>query len=119
MLMENVNRPVAIKALGEIALRVSDLEVMQQFYADIVGLELMQRFPHAAFFRIADGFAGHTQILALFDRSADENYQGIQREKTTIDHIAFTIALEDFETEKNRLESLACSVSTATHAWIH
>jgi catechol-2,3-dioxygenase len=58
------------------------------------------------------------QVLALFDRSVNEDYQGIQVEKSSIDHIAFTIALEDFEMEKSRLESLGCTVSTATHAWV-
>ena len=59
-----------IKALGEIALRVDDLDSMQAFYQDVIGLELMRRFPDAAFFKIADGYGGHTQILALFDRSS-------------------------------------------------
>ena len=59
----------SVKALGEIALRVENLDLMQQFYQDVIGLKLMKRFDHAAFFKIADGYAGHTQILALFDRT--------------------------------------------------
>ena len=39
--------------------------------------------------------------------------------KTTIDHIAFAIALEDFESEKTRLEGLGMAVRTSTHAWVH
>ena len=31
----------AVKALGEIALRVKDLASMQQFYEEVIGLELM------------------------------------------------------------------------------
>jgi catechol-2,3-dioxygenase len=58
----------AVRALGEVALRVNDLDNSQAFYADVIGLELMRRFEHAAFFRIAEGYAGHTAILALFDR---------------------------------------------------
>jgi catechol-2,3-dioxygenase len=58
----------AVRALGEVALRVNDLDRSQAFYADVIGLELMRRFEHSAFFRIADGYAGHTAILALFDR---------------------------------------------------
>ena len=57
--------------LGEIAFRVANLEKMQQFYEEVIRLELMKRFPHAAFFKIAEGLAGHTQILALFDRTAE------------------------------------------------
>src|SRR3954452_21295030 len=40
----------AVRALGEVALRVNDLDKSQVFYADVIGLELMKRFEHAAFF---------------------------------------------------------------------
>src|SRR5574341_1186440 len=113
------NRKTSVKALGEIALRVNDLEVMQKFYEEIIGLELMRRFPNIVFFRIAEGYAGHTQILALFDRSSQPNYHGVSAEKSTIDHIAFTISLADFETERKRLEQLGVHVETAEHAWVH
>ncbi len=36
------------------------------------------------FFKIADGFEGHTQILALFDRKDRPNYKGLDAEKTTV-----------------------------------
>jgi len=104
----------AVKALGELALRVNDLDKSQSFYEDVVGLELMKRFEHSAFFRIAEGYAGHTSILALFDRKVPVAQVG-----TTIDHIAFTIALEDYDAEKQRLEGLGLSVNTATHEWVH
>ncbi len=109
----------SIKALGEIALRVTDLAQMQTFYAQVVGLALLQRFPHAAFFKIADGYAGHTQILALFDRQQEAAYQGISAALTTVDHFAFTIALSDYQTEKARLEALGIAISTAEHSWVH
>ena len=108
-----------IKALGEIALRVTDLDALQKFYEETIGLELMKRFPNAAFFRIAEGFGGHTQVLALFDRSAEEGFCGISPEKSTIDHIAFEIPLADFTVEKQRLEQLGLRVETAEHAWVH
>ena len=66
-----------IKGLGEAALRVNDLNKMQNFYETIVGLKLMQRFEDSAFFNIAEGFGDHTQILALFDRSSEKGFQGI------------------------------------------
>ncbi len=62
-------RPTAVRGLGEIALRVNDLAAMQHFYEQIIGLPLMTRFPNSAFFKIAEGYGGHTQVLALFDRS--------------------------------------------------
>jgi len=108
-----------IRSLGEIALRVRDLDGMQVFYQQVVGLELMQRFEKIAFFRIAEGFAGHTQILALFDRASQENYSTPEARHTSVDHLAFTIALEDYDAEKSRLEALGLAVTTATHSWVH
>ena len=92
---------------------------MQGFYQEVIGLELLRRFPNSAFFRIADGVAGHTQILALFDRTADPGYQGLSSAHTTVDHLAFAIALEDFAAEKARLEAAGLRVETTEHAWVH
>ena len=107
-----------IKALGEIALRVNDLDAMQAFYQNVIGLELMRRFPDADFFKIADGYGGHTQILAIFDRSSQSDYTGLSAAQTTVDHLAFTIAREDFESERARLEALGCKLRLANHDWV-
>ena len=109
----------AVKALGEIALRVKNLDLMQRFYEEDIGLELMKRFPHAVFFKIAEGYGGHTQILALFGRSRETGYRGVEPEKSTVDHLAFTIELKAFAGEKKRLEQLGLNVKTANHAWVH
>jgi catechol-2,3-dioxygenase len=110
---------MSVRGLGEIALRVNDLDTMQKFYAEVIGLPLMARSPIAAFFKIADGYGGHTQVLALFDRSQSPGYPGINAVTSTIDHIAFEISLDDFENEKERLETLGFPVETAEHAWVH
>ena len=109
----------AIKGLGEIAFRVEDLAGMTTFYEQVVGLEVMMQDARVAFFRIANGFGGHTQVLALFDRKGGADYRGLSREQTTVDHIALEIALEDFAPEKTRLESLGVKIETAEHAWVH
>jgi catechol 2,3-dioxygenase len=109
----------SIKGLGEVALRVANLDAMQRFYEHAIGLELLRRFEKAAFFKIADGFAGHTQVLALFDRAAEPGYGGLSAATTTIDHLAFEIAREDFDAERARLETLGLTVETAEHAWVH
>jgi catechol-2,3-dioxygenase len=109
----------SVRGLGEIALRVNSLDAMQHFYEQVIGLPLITRFPNSAFFKIADGYAGHTQVLALFDRSQSPGYRGTDAATSTVDHIAFEIALPDFAAEKKRLEALGLQVETAEHAWVH
>jgi len=118
MTIASLNRTV-VCGLGEIALRVNDLDAMQRFYERVIGLPLMARFPSSAFFKIADGHGGHSQVLALFDRSESAGYVGTDAKRSTIDHIAFEIPLADFDGEKKRLGGLGFPVETAEHAWVH
>jgi catechol-2,3-dioxygenase len=108
-----------IKGLGEIALRVRDLDAMQRFYEEVIRLEVLSRSDNAVFFKLADGFGGHTQVLVLFDRSAQPGYSGLNASTTTIDHIAFEIDRTDFDAESKRLQKLGLDVETAEHAWVH
>jgi len=108
-----------VRGLGEIALRVNNLDAMQKFYEEAIGLPLMVRDSSCAFFKIADGYDGHTQVLALFDRSESPGYRRPDAATSTIDHIAFEIALADFAGEKKRLEVRGLHVETAEHAWKH
>ena len=66
---------MVVRGLGEIALRVNNLDAMQKFYEEVIGLPLMTRVPNCAFFKIAEGHDGHTQVLALFDRSQNPGYR--------------------------------------------
>ncbi|WP_417271217.1 VOC family protein [Celeribacter sp.] len=61
-------RGFSVRALGEIAIRCIDLDAMVAFYRDVIGLEPINDPENSdiVFFRIAEGFAGHTQVLALF-----------------------------------------------------
>ncbi len=60
--------PIQVKALGEIAIRCGDLAPMVAFYRDVIGLPVLLDSSETGivFFRIADGYAGHTTVLALF-----------------------------------------------------
>ena len=98
-------RASAVKALGEVALRVNNLERMKRFYQEVLGFEVLGEFPNAALLKIAAGYAGHTQVLGLFDRSVS-----VDQERTTIDHITFTIGLLDYDSERKRLETLGLNV---------
>ena len=99
-----------VKGLGEVSIRVKDLDAMHKFYEEVVGLEVLRRDESFVFFKVADGYGGHTQNLALFEASntmfLDNKAVQLNSQETTLHHIALNIALEDFETEKMRLEGL-------------
>jgi catechol-2,3-dioxygenase len=112
-----------IKALGEVSMRVKNLDSMHRFYEEVVGLEVLRREESFVFFKIAEGYDGHSQVLALFDatdryllenKSLDLNPQG-----STLHHIALNISLEDYESEKMRLQGLGLKVQAIDHAWLH
>lgn len=108
-----VERASVPKTLGEIALRVDDLEGMARFYRQTLELEEIGDFDAAVFFKIAGGFGGHTQVLALFDRSVELSSAG-----TTLDHFALSIRREDFDAEVARLRGLGLEVETTEHPWV-
>jgi len=75
------------------------------------------------FFKIAEGYGGHTQNLALFEASntmfLDNKAVQLNSQGTTLHHIALNVALEDFESEKMRLENLGVKVNATEHEWLH
>ena len=103
-----------VRGLGEVALRVNDLAAMRRFYEDILSLEPLGVFEHAVFYRLAPGHGGHTQVFVLFDRGVPVSAQA-----STVDHVAFTIDRQDFESERSRLEGLGLEIELADHAWVH
>lgn len=119
--MTNTDR--CIKALGEVAIRVQDLDAMCQFYAEVLGLEILRRTDTFVFFRIADGYDGHPQVINLFvaaNRDFNESRSlEINPATSTLHHIAFNVALDDLEPERQRLEALGVKVEATTHPWLH
>jgi catechol-2,3-dioxygenase len=103
-----------VRALGEVALRVNDLNAMRRFYEGVLGFEPLGVFEHAVFYRIAAGHGGHTQVFVLFARGVSVSVR-----ESTLDHIAFTIDRQDFAGEQSRLERLGLKVELADHAWVH
>ena len=112
-----------VKGLGEVSLLVNDLEAMRQFYEDVLGLEMLRQDESFVFFKVADGYGGHTQNLALFqaeNRFFPENKSTQPHpERATLHHIALNVALEDYEAEKMRLEGLGLKVNATVHEWLH
>ncbi|MCH2077664.1 MAG: hypothetical protein MK180_12445 [Rhodobacteraceae bacterium] len=72
---------------------------MRAFYSDIIGLPILEDFSSSGitFFKIAEGYGGHTTVLAVFDANA------IQRDhfpkasaptggaSSTLHHLALTV----------------------------
>ena len=118
------NPPRPIKALGEVVLRARDLAAMREFYEKTVGLEVLERFENMVFFQIGPGYAGHTQVLAVFAASTSgdhhsRTYTGVDPAKSPLHHFALSLSLADFEAEKERLRNLGLELDTAEHPSTH
>ena len=105
------------------SIRVKDLDAMRKFYEEVVGLEVLRRDESFVFFKIAEGYGGHSQNLALFDATnrvfLESKSLELSPEQTTLHHIALNISLDDYDTEKRRLEGLGLKVQATEHAWLH
>ena len=94
--------PAPIRALGEIAIRCTNRPAMVAFYRDIVGLPILEDFGETGitFFRVAEGYGGHTTVLALFDVSAvardvhDTGGSPAGGPSSTLHHLALTVEYE-------------------------
>ena len=102
-----------IKGLGEIILRVRDMELMKKFYNQTIGLELIYESENYSFFKIANGYGGHNQTLALFAKSNlnafNEKFGDIKTRSSTLHHFALEIDKIDYENilkffERNNIE---------------
>jgi catechol 2,3-dioxygenase-like lactoylglutathione lyase family enzyme len=106
-----------------VSIRVKDLDAMRKFYEEVVGLEVLRRDESFVFFKIAEGYGGHSQNLALFDATnrvfLESKSLELSPEQTTLHHIALNISLDDYDTEKRRLEGLGLKVQATEHAWLH
>ena len=63
--MDKSARPRRVKGLGEVSIRVRDLDAMQKFYEEVIGLEVLRRDESFVFFKVAEGYGGHTESRTL------------------------------------------------------
>ena len=54
--MDKSDRPSRVKGLGEVSIRVRDLDAMRKFYEEVVGLEVLRRDESFVFFKVAEGY---------------------------------------------------------------
>lgn len=78
------------RALGEIAIRCTDMAAMVAFYEDVIGLSRLRGGPQSdiVFFRIGEGVGGHTAVLALFAATGPRPAAGIG---SSLHHIALSL----------------------------
>lgn len=92
--------------LGEVALRVNDLSSTRACYLSRRRrLQVWREGEGFVFFRVADGVEGHPQALVLFDRKVE-----VGTAKSTLDHVAFVINLEEYDGRRRQLEQLGLRV---------
>jgi len=121
-----MNKPnQSIKGVAEIALRVHNLELMRRFYEKVIGLEVLREIKDTNGTIIFYAVGAGNDHLALFEEkwtdwfTRDKSPQ-IDPKQTTLSHSAIRIALDDFESERKRLEQLGIEiVHTDTSSWLH
>ena len=121
-------RRFRVRCLGEIAIRCGDLGRMAAFYGDVLGLEQMKGnvAEGIVFFRIAEGFGGHTQVLALFDRQCASRpglHPTAGRVPATgaassLHHLAFSLPFEEQESAMRWYGELGLPFRVEIFRWV-
>ena len=121
--MNKPNR--SITGIAEIALRVHDLDVMRRFYEQVIALEVLREIKDGNGRIIFYAVGAGNDHMALFEErwmdwfTRDKSPQ-IDPKLTTLSHFALTIELDDFESEKKRIEQLGIEiVHSNTSSWLH
>ena len=113
-----MNKPnQSITGIVEVSLRVHDLDLMRRFYEQVIGLEVLREIKNSdgavivVFYSVGAG----NDHLALFEEKLIDWYTRdkspqIDPKLTTLSHFALSIALDDFESEKKRIEQLGIEI---------
>lgn len=120
-------RAFRVRAIGEIAIRCADLRAMVAFYRDVIGLAPLNDPENGriVFFRIADGFAGHTAVLALFrhdveaaGRVGGSGTPPLTGPRSSLHHLAFSLPWEEQDAVIAWYEHLGLACSVEVFDWI-
>lgn len=106
---------------------MDDIDRACRFYETVLGFQLHSQFPQEdptiIFLTITEldsplGRNGHPQLFALIDPhrhpSAQKRFRGLDVGMSSLNHLAFGIETEGYESEKLRLESHGLTVSEET-----
>ena len=123
-----MDRGFQIRALGEIAIRCTDMPAMVAFYERILGLERLTGGARngIVFFRIAEGFAGHTSVLALFDKGYEarpglhptSDEPPVTGGRSSLHHIALSLPFAEQEAALDWFEAQGIATRVERFGWI-
>jgi catechol 2,3-dioxygenase-like lactoylglutathione lyase family enzyme len=121
--MKHGVRNFQIHAIGEVAVRVKNMDAMVEFYQNVLGFPLLRRFENdVAALKIADGVYGQIQTLTLFGPTLGPNHPtvtwtGLEQEHSTLHHFAITISPDDYEQALRDFAAAGVETNTANHRW--
>lgn len=102
---------LSLKSITEICLYSKDLIKSEHFYAEILGLELIDSTDNHVFFRVGE------QVLLIFDPNHSKTQEDLPGHFAHGNqHIAFTATKDQYETWKNRVLSHGVTV-IKEHTW--
>ena len=108
-------RGFAVQGLGEIAIRTRNMPAMKRFYGETLGLPVLSERPNGiVFYRIAEGVAGHTAVLALFPAEAAPQ----TGEGASLHHIALGLPWAEQDAAQAWLTAQGCPVHVEHFDWI-
>ncbi|MBL4784479.1 MAG: VOC family protein [Cohaesibacteraceae bacterium] len=121
------NRGFKVRALGEIAIRCRDKKAMMKFYGEVIGLEHLAGDvdDRVTFFKIAEGFGGHTSVLALFRHDRETNSTHSDEDQlpeigagSSLHHLALSLPYGEQQEVMDWYERIGQDYSVKLFNWI-
>ena len=108
-----------IRGLTELVIWVRDMEKALHFYRDVLGLAVMSPpdFRGAVFLQVGES-AGIPQQIVLVPLPKDAPGASAERTQRALHHVGVEIAPQEFERERERLESLGFEVRLGEHPFL-
>ncbi|MCH8065225.1 MAG: VOC family protein [Chloroflexi bacterium] len=108
-----------IRGLTELVIWVRDMEKALHFYRDALGLTVMSPpdFRGAVFLQVGESKEVPQQIV-LVPLPKDAPGAPAERSQRALHHIGLELAAQDFEQERERLQSLGFEVRLGEHPFL-
>ena len=112
-------RGFSVLGLGEIAIRCNDLARMTAFYRDVIGLEILSEREGLVFFMLDNGVAGHTAVLALFDKARNPEIPNAPEvSRSSLHHLALVVTSKGQQAAQKWFESQGIASKIELFDWI-